>query len=341
MRESSRMLSEMTQKLLDRQDLTQAEAEAALSQIVREDTSDATISSFLTALALKGECASEVAGFAGGLRKLAEEVSCQREPLLDTAGTGGGLDTFNVSTTAAFVIAGAGVVVAKHGNRAVTSQSGSADLLEELGVDIQQAARQATRCLEEIGIGFLFAPCFHPAMKRVAGVRRKLAHRTIFNMAGPLANPARASYHLIGVWEAKLTQVLADAFCLLDGKRAWIVHSQDGMDELSVLTPTWVAESVGSSTRSFQVDPGDYRFASLEGNLSGGSARENGAISRGILGGEIQDIRRSVVLLNAAAGLAICLGVSLEEGLERAGESLASGAALQRLQELIRVTKDA
>ncbi len=335
------MLAELSQKLIQGEDLTLEEAKAALLCMVRDETPDDAIASLLTALSIKGESAHEVAGFASGMRSLLSPVPCDREPLLDTAGTGGGCETFNISTTAALVIAGADVVVAKHGNRAVTSRSGSADLLEELGIDLEAATARASQCLEEVGIGFLFAPHFHPTMKRVAAVRRQLAHRTIFNMAGPLTNPARASFHLIGVWEPKLTNILAEAFSLLDGERAWIVHSQDGMDELSVLDQNWVAEAENGRVRPFKLDPAKFRFESLEGDLLGGDAAHNAAISQGILKREIVDVKRSVVLFNAAAGLALCLNVSLEEGLERARESVDSGRAYARLQDLVQMTSHA
>ena len=335
------MLAELTQKLIQKQDLTLEEAEAALLAIVRDDTPDAAIVSLLTALTIKGESAPEVAGFARGLRRLLRPVLCEREPLLDTAGTGGGIETFNISTTAAFVIAGADVVVAKHGNRAVTSRSGSADVLEQLGIKLEAATARVTQCLEEVGIGFLFAPHFHPAMKRVAPIRRQLTHRTIFNMAGPLSNPARAHFHLIGVWEPKLTRILAEAFSLLDGERAWIVHSQDGMDELSVLDQNWVAEATQGQSASFKLDPSSFHLESLEGNLAGGDAAYNAAVTQGILNREILDIRRTVVVFNAAAGLALGLDISLEEGLERACASIDSGRASRRLRDLVQMTSHA
>jgi len=335
------MLAELTRQLIRKQDLALEEAEAALLCMVRNDTPDVAIASFLTALSIKGESAAEVAGVARGLRSLLCPVACERKPLLDTAGTGGGIETFNISTTAAFVIAGADVVVAKHGNRAVTSRSGSADVLEQLGINLEAATARVTECLEEVGIGFLFAPHFHPAMKRVAPIRRQLAHRTIFNMAGPLSNPAGASCHLIGVWEPKLTRILAEAFALLDGERAWIVHSQDGMDELSVLDQNWVSEAREGRSKSFKLDPSRFHLESMEGNLAGGDAAYNAAVTQGILNREILDIRRTVVVFNAAAGLALGLDISLEEGLDRARESVDSGRAYRRLRDLVQMTSHA
>lgn len=319
------MLKEFTPKLIAGQSLTEAEASQSLESILSDQTSDAAIASFLTALAMKGETPEEITGFARVMRKHAVPVVTKHAKVVDTAGTGGGVETFNISTTAAFVIAGAGLAVAKHGNRAVTSKCGSADVLAALGVKIDCTAEVVARCLNEVGIAFMFAPLFHPAMKRVAQIRRELGHRTIFNVLGPLTNPAGANYQIIGVYAPELTEKLAHALSSLGCKRAWVVHSYEGLDELCGRTK--VSEVFDSSVRTF-----DLSCISLAITHSGaGAAKE-------IIEGKLTGPERQVVLLNAAAAIHITEDISFDDALSRAAESLDSGAALKKLNQLIEAT---
>ncbi|MGH9342087.1 MAG: anthranilate phosphoribosyltransferase [Acidobacteriota bacterium] len=338
------MLPELTRKLMAGQDLAQPEAEQALESILSEETPEAAIASFLTALAIKGETSEEIAGFARIMRRHARRIKSDHSRVIDTAGTGGGADTFNISTAAAFVIAGAGLPVAKHGNRALTSRCGSADVLAALGVNIENPPEVAEEALNEIGIAFMFAPLFHPAMKRVAQVRRQLGHRTIFNMLGPLTNPASAPYQIIGVYSTELTEKLARALCSLDCRRAWVVHSHDGLDELSISAPTSVADVCNSSVRSFDFEATDFtdytekiRENPCNPWLNGGTPEENAAIIRGILEGRINGAAREIVILNAGAALHVAGEDDFPQALTLASDSIDSGAALDKLQQLIRI----
>ncbi len=332
------MLHELTRQLMTGKDLDAAQAEAALEAILSPDPADATIASFLTALSLKGESAREIAGFAKVMRRHARAVSTAHDLLVDTAGTGGGAETFNISTTAAFVIAGAGVPVAKHGNRAVTSRSGSADLLVALGLNLDAPIDVAQAALAEIGIAFLFAPHFHPAMKRVAQLRRQLAHRTIFNLLGPLTNPASAPRQLIGVFSPELTDKLAEALLLLGCRRAWVVHGTDGLDELSGVAPSRVAEIRDGQTRTFTLEPQELGLSPALGNdYPAGTPAENAAMTLGILDGSVRGPAREVVALNAAAALHLARDMDLPEALREAERAIDSGRARQKLTDLIRM----
>ena len=333
------MLEEFTGKVTDGHNLTDEEGGKCLEWILSERTSDEVIASFLNALFLKGETAEEICGFARVMRRHAVSIKSDHSRLIDTAGTGGGVETFNISTTAAFIIAGAGIPVAKHGNRAVTSRCGSADVLAALGVQIERPPEVAERSLNECGWAFLFAPLFHPAMKRVAQIRRELGHRTIFNLLGPLTNPASAPYQIIGVYSIDLTEKLAQAAGDLGVRRAWVVHSHDGLDELSTGAPTRVSEVSDSGVRTFDFQPESVRLGRANGRefLKGGTPEENAEMTRGILQGRIQDAPRDIVLLNAGAGLHVAGEGSFELAIEKATESLDSGAALRKLDELIRV----
>ena len=336
------MLKDYTQRLLKHKDLKEVEARNCLELILSKETSDDVVASFLTALARKGEKSDEIAGFAQGMREHAISIRSSHSKLIDTAGTGGGLETFNISTASAFVIAGAGLAVAKHGNRAVTSRCGSADLLDVLGVRIDRPPEIVQKSLEKIGIAFMFAPLFHPAMKRVALVRRKLGHRTIFNMLGPLTNPASAAYQLIGVYSQDLTEKMGRALMRLGCKRAWVVHSHDGMDELSSKSPVRVTDVTGSKVESFDLDPRDLGFDSGDvTELSGGSPEENALLVKGILENRIKTGARQVVVLNAAAALHIAGEGELTATIKRAEESIDSGAARQKLADLVRAYETA
>ena len=322
--------------------LSLQEAEQALELFFDEDTGEVAIASFLTALSMKGETSLEIAGFARTMRRHALSVRVERDPLVDTAGTGGGLPSFNISTTAAFVIAGAGVAVAKHGNRAVTSRSGSADMLEALGVRIDPGPEVVQRCVEDLGIGFLFAPDFHPAMKRVAGIRKRLAHRSIFNLLGPLTNPLGATRQLIGVFEASLTGKLAQALLQLGAERAWVVHSLDGMDELSTRAPTRVSEVVDGEIREFCFDPATYGLshagAGSPFQAGAGDPHHNALLCRSILEGRKSGELRDIVVLNAAAALHLGGDCSFRQGVEMAMDSIASGQALSKVESLVERT---
>ncbi len=330
------MLEEFTATIKEGRNLSEDQAERALDLILSEQTPDAAIAALLTALAGKGESPQEIIGFARVMRRQAIPVSSRHDKLIDTAGTGGGADTFNISTTAAFVIAGAGVSVAKHGNRALTSRCGSADVLAALGVSIERPPEVAERALEEIGLAFMFAPLFHPAMKRVAQIRRELKHRTIFNMLGPLTNPASAPYQVIGVYSAYLTRKLAEAALGLGCRRTWVVHSYDGLDELSTAARVKVSDARDGKVEHFDLDPGDFGFEeSSVSAYSGGSAEQNAGIVRGILEGSLKGPTRDVVVFNAAAALHVAGEGELPETVQTAGESLDSGAALEKLEQLI------
>ena len=310
-----------------------------MEAVFDDDLPDVAIASFLTALTIKGETPEEVAGFAKTMRRHAVRFEAHTDDMVDTAGTGGGAETFNISTTAAFVIAAAGLPVAKHGNRAVTSRSGSADLLTALGVRIDVSPEVTSECIREVGIGFMFAPMYHPAMKRVVGIRKELGHRTVFNMLGPLTNPAGAGYQIIGVYAPDLTERLAHALVALGCRRAWVVHSADGLDELSVTAPTRVSEVANGAVRSFEVDPAEFGFASASlAEIAGGTPEENAEITRGILDGATQGPKREIVLLNAAAALSVAGRGELKETLRLAAEAIDSGEAMKVMRRLVEVT---
>jgi anthranilate phosphoribosyltransferase len=330
------MIKEAIAKLVERQDLTEAEAEAAMTEIMRGEATPAQIGGFLTALRMKGETVAEVTGCARAMRRSATPVRPRCDGLVDTAGTGGDRSgTFNISTTAAFVVAGHGTPVAKHGNRSVSSRCGSADLLQALGVNLNLNAEQVAACIDEVGIGFLFAPVFHPAMKHAIGPRRELGVRTIFNLLGPLTNPAGARAQLIGVYDASLTEPLAHALAQMGPVAAYIVHGADGIDELSTTGVNRVTHLHKGQVRTFLLDPLDLGLPRARlSDLTGGTPEENAALTRRILSGEERGPKRDVVLLNAAAALSAESG-DLAAGLEAARASIDSGRALAKLDALI------
>jgi len=325
------MLELLTCQVREGHDLTESEAELALQSILAEDTADSVIAEFLVCLAEKGESESEITGFARVMRQHAIRISCDREQFIDTAGTGGGRSTFNVSTTAAIIAAGAGICVAKHGNRAVTSRSGSADVLAELGINLDRPPEVSEEALNRIGICFLFAPLFHPSMKRVSRIRRELGRQTIFNLVGPLTNPASAPCQIVGASSPDLTDKLGGALLRLGCRRAWVVHGLDGMDELSVGGDTKVCEIADSQTRSFYFKPLPNRMPLP----CGGSPRENAQLIQGILDGVVLGPARDIALLNAAAAIHVAEAIPFSEASKMATESLVSGAAGQKLNQLI------
>jgi len=336
------MLKPYIHKAINRQNMSAAEAEAAMDIIMDGQATDAQISGYLVALRMKGETVAEITGSARAMRTHAARVplNIHGDALLDTAGTGGdGTHTFNISTTAAFVIAGSGRKVAKHGNRAVSSQCGSADVLSELGVNLDLTPAQVGCCIEEAGIGFLFAPRFHPAMKHAIGPRRQLGQRTIFNLLGPLTNPAGATHQLIGVFDPALTEPMAEVLGALGGRAALVVHGHGGLDELTTGGPNRISHLKDGRVRTYRLDARDLglRPASPD-DLRGGGPTENARILRALLAGEDDSPRRDVVLLNAAAALAAESG-DLEHSLDEARSALESGAALACLESLCQISQ--
>ena len=337
------MIADAIKQVVAGADLSSTEIEAAMDAILGGEASDAQIAAFVVALRMKGESADEIAAAARALRKHCETIQPNVDgPLLDTCGTGGdGLSTFNISTAAALVAAASGVSVAKHGNRAVSSQAGSADVLEALGVRIDLTPERVRQCIEEVGIGFLFAPSHHAAMRHAAPVRRELGVRTLFNLLGPLSNPASATHQVVGVYDGGRVEQLAQALGSLGLTAAWVVHGQGGLDEVSPSGPTAVAELRGGKVRTFEVTPGDFGLPEVPLELlRGGDAPRNAEIIRGVLDGE-QGPARVVVLLNAAAGLCVTgFANDPKVAAERAAEAIDSGAASQTLERLVRFTRD-
>lgn len=320
--------------------LQQDEAEAVMNQIMTGQATDAQIGAYLMALRMKGETHDEITGSARAMRANAQRVPTRFDgaELLDTCGTGGDRSgTFNISTTVAFVAAGAGLKVAKHGNRAASSRCGSADVLAELGVYLDLSPEQVGRCIDEVGIGFLFAAKLHPAMRYAIGPRRELAVRTIFNILGPLTNPAGARRQLMGVFAADLTDLLAHVLGELGAISALVVSGYGGLDELTTTGPNRISQFQDGKVTSYELDPADlgFRGASIS-ELIGGDAADNATILRGVLDGSITDAKRDVVLLNAGAALvAGGLAEDIREGIQQAEGVIARGAALERLEALI------
>jgi anthranilate phosphoribosyltransferase len=330
------------QSLLDGHDLSRERAREVMGQIMRGEATPAQIGGFLVALRLKGETADEIAGCAEAMRAHALGVRPRRQDLVDTAGTGGdGGRTFNISTAAALVAAAAGAGVAKHGNRAVSSQAGSADVLEALGFELELPGERIAQSIDELGFGFLFAPTHHPAMKHAAPVRRELGARTVFNVLGPLTNPAGARAQVVGVYSASLVRTIAEVLARLGSHRAFVVHGAHGIDELSPTGPNLVCEVVEGDVREREIDPlelGIPRCAPEE--LRGGTADENAARIREVFAGG-NGGRRSAILLNAAGAIAAGgHATDLADGLGYAREALDSGAAAARLEALIAFTRE-
>jgi len=321
------------------ENLTADHASTVLAEIMEGRTEPIQTAAFLIALRAKGETVSELVGLARTMRSLADSVHADREDLVDTAGTGGGPSTFNVSTTAALVAAGAGCAVAKHGNRSATSNSGSADLLEALGVSIELGPEDVARCIDEVGFGFMFAPRHHAATSHVRPAREGLGVRTVFNFLGPLTNPAGATRQLIGVADRKYQETIAEALIGLGVQRALVVSAEDGVDELALSAPTRVIELFEGRTAEWFVEPGQYGLAPLElAEIAGGTPAENAAITRVVLGGE-GGPRRDIVLLNAAAAIYVGgLAADLEDGVAKAAAAIDSGAAVNVLERLIAAT---
>ncbi len=319
--------------------LQEDEAESVMHQIMTGGATEAQIGAYLMALRMKGETHDEITGSARAMRSNGQHVVTKYQgDLLDTCGTGGDRSgTFNISTTVAFVAAGAGIKVAKHGNRAASSKCGSADVLAQLGVSLDLTPEQVAECIDEVGIGFLFAAKMHPAMKYAIGVRKQMAIRTIFNILGPLTNPAGAQRQLMGVFAPDLTDFLAHVLGKLGSKSAMIVNGYGGLDELTTTGPNRVSHFKDGQVRSYEINPQDYGFRGANiSELLGDDAPTNAAILRGVLSGEIQDAKRDVVLLNAAAALvAADFAADIGDGIKRAAEIIDSGTALAKLDALV------
>lgn len=331
-------------EVINGRDLDMAQAEAAMDVIMRGEATPAQIGSYLTALRMKGETVEEIAGSARSMRAHVVSVDApveQGEMLVDTCGTGGdGKHTFNISTTAAFVVAGAGVKVAKHGNRAASSRSGSADVLLALGGNLDLGPQQVAECLADVGIGFLYAVNHHPAMRHAIGPRRELGQRTIFNVLGPLTNPAGATHQLIGVYDRSLTETLARVLGALGSAGAYVVHGADGLDELSVTGANKVSYLCDGRVETFELDPQELGMPPADlSELVGGEPAENAAITRAILGVQDKGPRRDIVLLNAAAVLGVADN-DWQRGLAQARESINSGAAAGTLERWISKTQE-
>ncbi|MFZ5644148.1 MAG: anthranilate phosphoribosyltransferase [Bacillota bacterium] len=341
--ENSELIREAIQRAVSGSSLNEAEAGSVMEQIMNGKASPAQIAAFLIAMRLKGETVEEITGFARVMRKMATPVNTRHETIVDTCGTGGdGVNTFNISTAAALVVAGCGVPVAKHGNRSVSSKCGSADVLEALGININLTPEQKEECLDNIGIAFLFAPSLHGAMKYAAGPRREIGVRTVFNVLGPLTNPAGANSQVLGVYSRELVPKLAGVLARLGSKGAFVLHGAGGTDEITPVGPAYVSQVSGQKIKSFELDPADFgiRRAGIE-QLRGGSPAENAAIVKSVLAGE-KGPRRDAVLLNSALALvASGFAGSIESGLTIAGESIDSGKALEKLSRMAEFTTSA
>jgi anthranilate phosphoribosyltransferase len=336
----SEVISRTIDRLLAGEDIGREGAAEALEAIMSGEAGDAQTAGFLVALRAKGETAAELAGLAATIRDRAERVVAPSGPFIDTCGTGGGRSTFNISTTATFVVAGAGVTVAKHGNRSATSKCGSADVLEALGARIDLDPDAVARCLEETGLGFMFAPAHHPAFRHIVPVRRALGVRTIFNLLGPLTNPAGAQRQLLGVSDSAYLERMGGALAQLGCERAILVSSRDGMDEMSTGAVNDVVEVIGDSVRTGSIDPAELGFEPpADGEIAGGDPARNAEVLRRVLAGR-PGAARDVVLLNAAAAIWLAdAAPSLADAVAVARESIDGGAARDRLDAFVAATR--
>ena len=334
------MFPTLIEKLRRQEDLSTDEAAGAMATIMKGEATPAQIAGLLIGLAMKGERPAELVGLARTMRDNAVAVPAQQGLVFDTCGTGGDRSgTFNISTAAAIVLAACGVRVAKHGNRSVSSQCGSADVLEALGVNVEATPHVIAECLRDVGIAFFFAPTFHPAMRHAAQARKDLGVRTAFNLLGPLTNPARPTRQIVGVPRPDLTELLARSLALLGSERAWVVHGADGLDELSTTGYTKVSECRGNSVQTFYVHPAEFGLSkATPESLKGGDATTNAAIVRGVLDGEAGN-PRDVVLLNAGAALFVAAHAdTVRAGIANAAAAIDSGAARQVLARLVSVS---
>lgn len=331
-------MKEILAKLVEGKDLTTDEAAKAQELILTGQATEAQIASFLTALRMKGETLEEITGLASVLRDKANTIAPKVEKHVDLVGTGGDCTySFNISTTSAFVVAAAGLPVAKHGNRSISSKSGAGDVLEALGVNISANPEVVTRCVETVGIGFMFAPHFNPSMKYVGKVRKDLGFRTAFNILGPLSNPSRAKGMVVGVYDKTLTEVIAKAMMNMGVERAFVVSGADNMDEITLTGETTISEIKDGAVKTYTVTPEQFGFKSVSlEELRGGDGTVNAGITKAILSGEDKGAKREIVLLNAGATLYVG-GVcdSIEDGIKLAAETIDSGAAMKTLEALV------
>lgn len=349
------MIKEAISKAVHLHNLTEKEAADVMSEIMSGEATEAQISAYITALRMKGETVEEITGSARTMRSFAtpiriksrldidrEDINIDQETIIDTCGTGGdGTCTFNVSTATAFVVAACGLAVAKHGNRSVSSACGSADVLEALGVNLNVTTEKVEECIAKIGIGFLFAPSLHGAMKYAIGPRRQIGIRTIFNILGPLTNPASANAQVLGVYSEPLAEMLARVLLNLGSKKAWAVHGDDGLDEITITGPTKVAELSDGTVRVFTITPEEFglKRASIE-DIRGGDAKKNAQIIRDLLSGA-HGPKRDIVLLNSGAGLFVGgKAKTPHEGIRIAAEAIDSGRAKEKLEQLVKLTNE-
>ncbi|OYT26948.1 MAG: anthranilate phosphoribosyltransferase [Candidatus Altiarchaeales archaeon ex4484_96] len=332
-------MKEIISRLIDEVDLSAGQANRAMKTIMSGEASHAQMAAFLTALKMKGETPTEIAAFASVMRDYASRVNPRVEgTLVDVCGTGGdGLKTFNISTTSMFIVAAAGIPVAKHGNRSITSGCGSADVLEALGVDLNLSVDKIAECIEQVGIGFMFAPAHHASMKYVMPVRKELGVRTVFNILGPLTNPANASAQLMGVYDPMLTDKLAQVFKLLGLEHAMVVYGEPGLDELSTLGKSRISELKDGKVSTYYVKSEEYGLECAKlGELAGGTPKVNAGYTRKILSGEIKGPMEDIVLLNAAGGLVVGgKAKTIGEGVELARDVLDSGLAQKKMDDFI------
>ena len=329
------------QKIVDRQDLTQEEARQVMDEMLNGAATQAQIGAFLTAMRMKGETLDELTGFAAVLKEKAQHIAPRAKNYVDLVGTGGdGTFTFNVSTTAALVAAGAGLTIAKHGNRSISSKSGAGDVLEALGVNITAEPDVVTKCVEEAGIGFMFAPSFNKSMKYVGQARKEMGVRSVFNILGPLANPSDAKCMVVGVYDPSLTELMAKSMCNLGVERGFVVSGEECMDEFTLTGKTTVSEINDGDVYTYEVTPEQFGFtrASLE-DLQGGDGEENARITMGILRGQEQGAKRDIVLLNAGAALYVGgIARNVADGINLAAVSIDSGRAYHVLERLVELS---
>ena len=334
------MIKDAIAKLADRASLTEQEAESVMLEIMDGAATPAQIAAYLMGLRLKGETVEEIAGSVRAMRAKAVRIAVGDPLVVDTCGTGGdGAHTFNISTTTAFVVAGAGLTVAKHGNRSVSSKSGSADVLSALGVEIDLSTVRVADCIDEVGIAFLFAPLYHGAMKHCAGPRQEMGIRTMLNLLGPLTNPAGATIQVLGVYESQLTSLLGNVLMHLGSQHCFVVHGMDGLDEITLTAKSQISEATGGILSNYLLDPAEFGLALVPAKqLAGGTPQENAAITRDILQGR-KGPKRDIVCLNAAPALvAARKATSLQDGFLLAGQAIDSGAAAEKLARLIAFT---
>lgn len=334
-------MKEYIAKAAEGQNLTEEEAKAAMKLMLEGEATQAQIAAFLTAMRMKGETLDELVGLASVLRDKAATISPKVDNYVDLVGTGGDRTfTFNVSTTSAFVVAAAGLPVAKHGNRSISSKSGAGDVLEALGVNIMAEPEQVQKCVEEVGIGFMFAPRFNQSMKYVGQARSEMGIRTVFNILGPLANPSRAKRMVVGVYSPKLTEKIATAMSRLGVERAFVVSGADNMDEITVSSKTTISEIKDGAVTTYQISPEQFGFKTVDlEELRGGDGVQNAEITKNILKGIEKGAKRDIILLNAGATLYVGgVAESMEAGVKLAAEVIDSGKAYEKLEELVRVS---